>query len=535
MEKAFQMGKTSTTGSFHLFIGVAISTIIMAVGTIILGNILGEDGYGLYSIILVPATFMTLFRDWGVNSAITKYVASLKSEGREEEIRDTLIAGYLFEILIGSVLLVMAFFSAEFIATAIYHRTESAILIAVISFSIFGGSLLTPSQSIFIGFEKMGLNSFILICQAIVKTAIGPVLVILGYGVFGAAVGYTASFILGVLIGVATLYVSILRKLQKTEKKNHQIFATMKSMLRYGIPLGVSSILGGILTQYYGLTLASFVPDDAILGNYYTAVNFAVLLTFVTVPIATVLFPAFSKLDPKNEHKLTSRVFASSVKYTALLLVPATMVIMVLSTPMIGTLYLGKYPAAPLFLSILVMVNLLSIFGSLSLGSFLAGLGETKVAMILSIVTILIGFPLGFLLIPVYGVLGVIIASIVSGTPSTFLGLVWVWRRYNAKADSKSSARILISSSVAAAATYGVVSYIIISDWAKLVIGATLFLAVYIFFASLIGAVTKTEIDNLRLMSADLGMVSKIVNIPLKAAEKTLQLKSRNKTDPEHY
>ena len=40
MEKAFEMGKTSATGSFQLLIGVATSTIIMAVGTIILARLM---------------------------------------------------------------------------------------------------------------------------------------------------------------------------------------------------------------------------------------------------------------------------------------------------------------------------------------------------------------------------------------------------------------------------------------------------------------------------------------------------------------
>ena len=37
MEKAVEMGKTSTTGSFQLFIGRIASTLVLAVGTIIVG------------------------------------------------------------------------------------------------------------------------------------------------------------------------------------------------------------------------------------------------------------------------------------------------------------------------------------------------------------------------------------------------------------------------------------------------------------------------------------------------------------------
>jgi len=69
------MGKVSATGSFQLFIGVATSTIAMAVGTIILARLMLPEEYGLYSIALIQSYMIVLFRDWGVNSAITKYVA----------------------------------------------------------------------------------------------------------------------------------------------------------------------------------------------------------------------------------------------------------------------------------------------------------------------------------------------------------------------------------------------------------------------------------------------------------------------------
>jgi len=63
MEKAFQMGKTSATGSFQLLIGVATSTIIMAVGTVFLTRLLGNDNYGLYVLSIAPSITINLFQD----------------------------------------------------------------------------------------------------------------------------------------------------------------------------------------------------------------------------------------------------------------------------------------------------------------------------------------------------------------------------------------------------------------------------------------------------------------------------------------
>jgi O-antigen/teichoic acid export membrane protein len=532
MEKAYEMGKTSATGSFQLLIGVALSTIIMAVGAIILGRLLTVDEYGLYGIVLIPATLINLFRDWGINSAMIKYIASLRVTNRDEEIHDVIAVGLIFEVASGLALSFLSLALATFIASAVFHRPESAGFIAIISVSIISGSLLAASQAVFVGFERMELNSFTIICQAIVKTAIGPVLVFLGYSVLGAVIGYSVGFIAAGIIGLATFYFILFRPLRKKAMGNSTITRTLKEMLRYGLPLSIASILGGILGQFYAFIVVP-VTSNTMYGNYAVAFNFAVLLTFLTTPIATVLFPAFAKLDPRNEHELVKTVYASSIKYTSILLVPATMAMMALSGPMIGTLYGEKYVYGPFFLTIYAIGSLFAVFGSISAGGLLSGLGETRILMIQSIITLAIGLPLGVILIPMFGITGLIVASLIAGLPSMFWGLYWIWKHYEAKADFQSSAKILAASAMAAVVAYLPTVFLNTANWIKLIIGLVLFLTVYIFGAPLIGAICQDDITNLRSMFSSMGIVSKIMNLPLTAAEKAARIRSANKKTAE--
>jgi O-antigen/teichoic acid export membrane protein len=532
MEKASQMGKTSAIGSFQLLIGVATSTIIMAVGTVFLTRLLGNDNYGLYTLSMVPSVMMNLFRDWGINSAITKHVASLRAEGKEPETCDVLLAGVTFEVATGVALSSLSFVLAGLFAS-ILNRPDIYPYIFIMSITILSGSLLTTAQSSFIGYERMNLNSLTMICQAIVKTAVGPVLVFLGYGIFGAVFGYTLSSIAAGLIGVGMLYFVLYKPLAKSRNGRSNISKTLKPMLRYGIPLSISSILLGVLAQFNNLLMGVCIPNttagNSLIGNYGAAVNFAVLLTFFTTPIATVLFPAFAKLDIQNERELVKTVFASSVKYTAMLLIPATMAVMALSTPIVNTLFGQQYADAPFFLTLYVIGNLYAVVGNLSLGSFLIGLGETKVLMKQAVLTIIIGFPLAFLLIPPLGVLGVIIGGLLSGIPSMVWGLHWVWRHYEAKAEFDSSAKIFTASTLAAITSFLVICFLHTHASIQLVLGLSVFLAVYILAAPTIGAVTQSDIDALRNMFSSLGIVSKIINIPLEVAEKVARAKSASK------
>lgn len=532
------MGKTSATGSFQLLIGVAVSTIVMAVGTIIVGNLLTTDQYGLYQIALVPSTLIILFRDWGINSAMTKYIASLRASHREEEINDFITAGLIFEVASGLALSFVSLFLASFVASTLFHRPESALYIAILSASIFSGSLLAAAQAGFVGFERMELNSVTLICQAIVKVAIGPVLILLGYNVFGAVMGAVLGFVTAGIVGLLFFYYILMRPLRKKRTRNSSIRKTMKKMLEYGAPLSIANLLASMLGQIYAFIIVPFT-SNTVFGNYQMAIYFTLLLTFITTPIATVLFPAFSKLDRESEPELVKTVFSSSVKYSSMLLVPATMAIMVLSGPMVGTLFRQKYTSAPFFLTLSVISNLFVVVGTLSAGGFLPGLGETKILMKQFVVTLAIGIPLGLILIqglylqipqfllpaftissPALGVTGLIIASLISGLPSMFWVLYWIWKHYSAKADFTSSAKIFAASTIAACTAYLPTILLTTADWIKLVIGLAVFLAIYIIAAPLIGAINQSDINNLRIMSSGMGIITKVVKLPLDIAEK---------------
>ena len=520
-----EMGKTSATGSFQLLIGNAVSSIILAVGTIVVGIFIFEDAYGLYAVALIPATTMLLFQDWGIASAMTKYCAQYRATNKRGELRKTLLAGLTFASGSGAMLMVILLLMANFIATAIFGKPDSAFLIALAALTVLSAGLLQWSQSVLVGFERMGLNSIVLICRAVAQGISMPLLVYLGYGAMGAIAGYTFSIIIASIIALFIFYFEIFRKLPKDATVKSTLLQTLKPLLAYGVPLAFANIVGGALPQFSSFIMASLV-DNATIGSYRIATNFSILLTFLTFPISTVLFPAFSKIDPQKEPELLKTLFTSSVKYTAILLIPATMAMMVLSQPLVSTIYGNKWLLAPSFLTLYVLSNIFAIFGNLSLGSLLFGLGETKLLMKLSLLTLSIGVPMAILIIPPLGVFGVILVTVFAGVPSMCIGLSWIWKKYGAKTDFYNSAKIFIASSIAAAVTYLFVAVLNAANWILLVVGGVLFLAIYLAIAPVVGAINHADIYNIRAMFSSLGLVSKIIEIPLVIMQKILRLRS---------
>jgi O-antigen/teichoic acid export membrane protein len=535
------MAKVSVKGGFHLLWGLVVSTVISAVGTIYLANLLSPDNMGLYSLALAAPNLIGVFRDWGVNSAIIKYTAQFNSERKIIQVKKILSAGLLFEVVAGVVLTVISFFLSNLFAS-MYQLAAIAPLIQIASFTILINAFLTVAQSAFIGFERMELNSITLIVQSIVKALLIPALVILGLGVFGAVAGFTFAFLIAGVTATLLLWL-FYKKLPtsttrsdpsahlQSEEKKRGTTTDIRILLKYGLPLSAAAIISTFQTQFYTILMGIYVSTDLV-GNYSLATTFVVLITFFASPVTTMLFPAFSKLDPQKDQESLKSVFQFSVKYAALLVVPMTMLVMSLSGPAISTLFGNKYASAPLFLALLAITYLFTAFGSLSAANLITGQGKTSFILKLTILTAAIGFPLAIILTSQLGVTGIILTTLIAGLPSLIISLQWIKKNYRLTIDWASSAKILFSSAIAGASAYALQTQLRFSNLTNLLIGVIVFAAVLLPSVLLTRTINQSDIENLRQMTSSLGLVDRILSPAINFVEKLLILINRSGAEP---
>jgi len=519
MSKAANMAKVSARGGFNLLWGLVASTVISAVGTIFIANSIGDVNFGLFTIALVAPNLISLFRDWGVSTAMIKYTAQYNAEDKAAEIRSIFVTGILFETILGVALSAVAFLLSGLLAS-LYSLPKITPLIQISSFMILTGALLSTAQSAFTGIEKLELNSVTLISQSIVKTVVSIVLVIIGLGPLGAVIGYQISLVTSCLIGVFLMW-TIYMSLPKPAHGKLEVMATMKTLLNYGLPMQIAGFISSFQSQFYAFILPIFVRPDLI-GNYGIANTVVVLISFFSVPIATVLFPAFSKLDPKKDRETLQNAYQFSVKYASLFVVPVAAIVMTLSVQGIHLLFAGKYSEAPLFLSLLAFSSLFTAFGTISTGTLIAGQSLTKFNLKLTIISAVIGFPVGVVLISQFGVIGLIITNLSIGWPSTIIALRWFKKEYGVTVNWISSAKILLSSATASAATYTIITIAPLGDWMKLIIGAIIFTVVLVMVTLLARTIDRTDINNLKDMLKELGPFRGLFNFLLKIIEKLM-------------
>ena len=518
MSKALRMARISARGGFNLFWGTTISTVISAIGVIIVARLLSPSEYGIVAVALTAPNLIQIFRDWGIDNAMIRYTARYNSEEKLADVRGILIAGLIFEIVLGLSLSILTFLLSGFLATDVFERPDIQPLVQVASFSILAGALLTVAQSIFTGVERMGLNSITMILQSCLTTALMTLLIFLGLGAYGAILGTTIAALLAGLISILIL-LPLYKNMQKANGDRLRIVENIKTMFKYGLPLSLSAIIGGFLFQFYRFLIAIYATD-LMIGNYSVAMNFTVLITFFTAPISTMLFPFFSKLDSQREKETLKNVFRFSVKYGALLVVPVATAIIALSQPAISTVFGEEYIYAPTFLALLTLGYLYSAFGNLSVGNLINSQGKTRVNLLLTLVTSAVGLPMSLILIPRFGITGLIITSLIGGIPSMILGLRWVKTNFGATVDWISSAKILLSSATAGAITYVILSLLRFSGWIMLIFGGAIFLFAFITATILTRTMNKSDRNNLREMSKDLGPLHHLINLLLDVIQK---------------
>jgi stage V sporulation protein B len=527
LPRVMRVAKDAARGSVFIFAGNTLSTVILTVASVIIARLLGPSNYGLYSVALIVPSLMLLFTDFGVKSALVRFTAKFHSEGENKLIGGLVKTGLLSQLAASILMFLLTFLLADTFAIHLFNRPDISSLIRLSSLLVIGNVLVLTSNNIFIGLDKMDMAALISVTRATVKIIFAPILIILGFSVVGTLVshilGYLTAGVIGTLIAIR-----ILKHPKYTSSDNPNFIPNLILMIRYGIPLYTSTLVAGLLSQYQSVILAWFTMNVEI-GNYSAATMFLAAIMLITNPISTALFPAFSKLDPNRDlHDLRS-LFKNSLKYTLILVIPASTFIAVNSKELITFFYGSTFTEAPLYLTLYSITFLYTGF-SLVLGSFFNGVGRTDI----SLKTTLIQLPTIILLAPtltwLYKVQGFIIALIISGMPPLAY-LAWTAHsKYTLNFIPKTIMKICSATLLSSTPALVLTLYLPYSSLIKLILASLTFTLAYLTLTPMIGVIEPDDIANLTLITKDIKPVSKLSKIVLSYDSYILSLTSRKLT-----
>jgi len=502
------IAQKAARGGLFLFIGNTSSTVILAVGIIIVARLLGPSSYGLYTLTFVIPMLLVSLSDAGINFALVRLPARLMAEGDHARASRLIRLGFLLKLSISTAAFFVCYFGSATIATTVLNRPELAPFLRLASLVIVFQAIYDATSNSFIGQDRMKNSAIIQIIQAILKGTLGPAFVLIGLGITGAILGYVVALATAGLAGATILFTKGARSLGQIDSSAPR---ELSELLGYSLPLYLATILAVFLTQYQNIVLAHFASNVEI-GNWGATWNFTTLMMILIYPVTTAMFPMFSKMDPKNRRSDLARGFVRAVKYTSLLMIPASVAVMTFSRDLIYLTYGSGYTFAPQYLVLLSALYLLTAISYLVLGSFLNGVGATETVVKMSLLTLAIYLPLGPALAWVWGPYGLLVAYILSSATSTVYGTRQASAKFDARPDLKAGGRILLAALAAAVPTLGLIELDGAGTGAvNLIVGGLLYLLLYLTLAPILGAVDKQDILNLRTLLSGTRAVSTLL------------------------
>lgn len=366
-------------------------TFFGLLSTMYFTHAVGASVLGAYFLFTAYLGVIGMFTDGGFGNAAIKRI----SEGEEQD----------------------AYFSAFFVLRSLF---TTIVVIALIAFrsvfvdlnneGIFIWLLLALIVSVFYGSGlygiagrgKMGIYTT---CNFINNSScilIQVVAVFLGYGVAGLAGGFVAGMIVGVIIELHFFDLHLVnfswQHVKSLSTFSFWIFLTTSGMLVF---------------SYSDTIMIGYFMTNADVGVYRIVLQFTLVASFAANGILSALWPKVSRWGKTGEIELIEESISRAISYSLLLAVPVLAGGILMGDKLLYFFYGAEFTKGYPVLIILLIVQVINIFFNLFV-SYISALDRQKESFKVTAVAAAANIALNFLLIPVMGIVGAAVATLLS-------------------------------------------------------------------------------------------------------------------------
>jgi O-antigen/teichoic acid export membrane protein len=520
------VARDALRGTIVLFLGNAASTVVFAIVAIITARLLGPDQYGIYTLVLLIPNILYLFVGFGVTSAITRFPAYYLAKGDKKRAVQFTSSAIIFLVIFGLAMTIVTVLLSGNIGIVIFHRQGLGFYVEIASLSIFGQTLLLSSVAALVGWNSMTLASASLISQALLKLVLVVGLILFGFGVSGALLGYFGSFIVSGF-GAIFFLVFTTMKLKLHLRNHYDLFADVKEMLSYGLPLYVGNVANGFSLQLITVIVA-IVASNVVVGEYQAAYNVTLALSILGSALGSSLGRSFSALDGSEGD--ISMVFRLSVKYVGIFVTPLILFIVPTAGELMDLLYGTTYINGSIYLEILALSYVPLCIGLSVLGPYFSGIAKSRFAMyfFLTNAAVIFGSLPIFVYLLNYGVVGTIFSLALGNLASSGVGLYLAKKNLATQIDFRSSIGVLLASSLASGFVFLTVSTLaFINVGLAMSIQLVILVASYSLLAPIVGAIDHNDVRVLSSLLENHRSVKKGAKFFLAFEEALIEMKDK--------
>lgn len=362
----------------------------------LLSRYLGPEQFGLLNYSMSLVALFTALAALGLNEIVIRDLLT--------NINKSLTLGTAFVLrVIGSIL---GFVILMIVINLLRPGDSRSIYIV----GILGVSLIFKSSDIIkFWYESQIKSKYVVIVENSLFITIGLVKIYLVFSNASLEAIAYSILIESVLVFFFLFYVYIKR--EKDIKLWSFQFNRAKELLKASWPLIISAAAWIIYSRIDQIMIGQMI-DDTSVGYYSVATKLSEISSFIPAAIAFSIIPSIIKYRT-SEREVYLEKFQLIYNVITLLLFLLAIMVTFMSNFIITTIFGDDYVFASDVLSIHFWTVILIGLATVS-GRFLVIEGTHKVTMYRHVIGVVINIPLNFILIPIYGIKGAAIASMIS-------------------------------------------------------------------------------------------------------------------------
>jgi O-antigen/teichoic acid export membrane protein len=414
--------KSAFLGTISSQLYSIIALIISLFSVPIIVRHLNSEIYGLSIIIFQITGYLGMF-DFGLGAGVERFLAGTREDNDEnrtkvKRIISTAFIVYTFIaiciIIIGNI---FAPYAAEIFHTPAKYLQSVRYIISVLSVVLGLQIILRSITGIFFAHQKQILFNTLSFVLNLSNTILTIIFVCLGYGLWSFAYCQIIVFILNAALSLYFLnkYYSYIR----INIKDFD-FPLIKEMFSYGFALFLIGIAVQIIFQTDRIIIGSFVSLTAV-SIYSFTTKIPELSSQVLWKISDNSFPALVELSKKENAGSFMKISHDKIMLLTLSLTTTFFWVVILTSYPFIKLWVGEQYFPGLTFTVLVAYLYLIQLTFIHVTSIcLNGFGIAGRISVMALVEAAINLSLSIYLVKIYGINGVIIATIIGGVLTSF-------------------------------------------------------------------------------------------------------------------
>lgn len=407
--------KTVAKGSFWTLFFTMISKFLSFIYTVILARFIAPDDVGAFYLVLSVLGILYIFTDLGIIYSLNRYVPYLYGRKEIGRLRSLIKLTYVGGGILTLVFSVAVFFLAGFIAEFVGQPTIAPIL-QVLCIWLFIKEIEDVNLGVLSGRKKMmesqGLDALKVFIKLVLT--IGAFYII-GFNMEALEAGFLIPFIFVVPLGIYLVYREL--RTWKKEEKTYTVREQLsfgKEVVWFGIVITLINTIS-TLFRYTDRVMIGYFTENALtnVAVYTMATGLAFLVLIFPAAIGGIFFPVVSELYGKRDFEGINKIMRTSMKWLVMITVPLTLILSIFSSELLLIIYGAEYAAGAAVLVLFVVgLFIRSLFYLPS--NILASMNRLDVEFKSIAVATLLNVGLNFLFIPVWGINGAGLASLIS-------------------------------------------------------------------------------------------------------------------------